>query len=235
MRWTRIFATAACVAGVIVALRFYPSKPHPDANAAVTAEDQVYEAVVREMVAPMREQHRVSQLVFDDRLMTNALNGTEPNSCRQRARDSLRLGSNTPPPYNSLADKIYRYVTSGADVADVELRADTVDDFVEKSCIAGRLPQTFHTDLPRTFIPSRSVHFAGWIFQKDGSKSFEQLFPGARGIISLSPVGFDERMDQAIVSTSYVCGGVCGNGSVYVLTKRWGRWEVAKQWGRWTS
>lgn len=187
------------------------------------------------MIAPMREQYRVSQLVFADRLLTNAMKGPDLNSCRRSARDSLSLPSNTPPPYNSLADKIYRYVTRGADVEDIELRTDTVEDFVEKSCVAGHLPQTFHTDLPRTFIPPGSVHFAGWISQKKGSKSFEQLFPGAPGIISLSPVGFDKRMDQAIVSTSYVCGGLCGIGSVYVLTKKWGRWEVAKQWGRWIS
>jgi hypothetical protein len=41
--------------------------------------------------------------------------------------------------------------------ADGSLRADTIQDFLEKSGSAGRLSTTFHTDVPRTFIKPDSV------------------------------------------------------------------------------
>jgi hypothetical protein len=127
----------------------------------------------------------------------------------------------------------YRVLTRSAD--DRSLRADAIQDFLEKSRTVGRLPQTFHTDLPRTFIEAESVRFNFWPIEKNGPKSFEQLFPGASGIISFSHVGFDSTLHEAIVSTSFVCGVLCGTGSRYVLRKKSGRWEVVNKLIVWVS
>lgn len=69
----------------------------------------------------------------------------------------------------------------------------------------------------------------------DESKSFEQLFPGASGIISFSHVGFDSTLHEAIVADSFVCGMLCGSGDRYVLRKIKGQWEVVNKWMVWES
>jgi len=227
-------ATAACAAiGITLLYWSYLSKRFPNEKRVSAAEDEVYEAVVRDMVTPIHdEQVQISQLVFDDTVLTNLRLGADIESCKESARKNLRL-ENTTLPYNSLADKVYRALTLSS--YDDSLRADTIEDFLEKSCTVGRLPQTFHTDLPRTFIAEGSVHFSDWPIEKNGSKSFQQLFPGASGMISFSHVGFDSTLHEAIVSTAFVCGGLCGSGSRYVLRKKWGRWEVVNKWMVWVS
>jgi hypothetical protein len=71
--------------------------------------------------------------------------------------------------------------------------------------------------------------------KKNGPPAFEKLFPRAGGIISFSRVGFDSGLDEAIVSASYVCGGLCGEGWSYILKKRQGEWEVASKRMVWVS
>jgi hypothetical protein len=208
---------------------FYLSKPRRDAKAVAAAQDQVYEVVAHDIVHDMFKttdgQSQVKRLVFDEALIAGLdfISGP-PASCKENILSSLRAHRDNPP-YNSLADKIYRLVTRGGD--DSSLRADTIQDFAERACTGGRVSQAFHTDLPRTFIADDGVYF--------NANSFERLFPGASGVISFSQAGFDAGLDQAIVSTSFVCGGLCGTGEVYVLRKRWGRWRVVNQWVVWVS
>nr|HEV7953993.1 hypothetical protein [Candidatus Acidoferrales bacterium] len=171
------------------------------------------------------------QLVFDDTALSDFTTTADIKSCQDSVRKRLRLDGNNTPPFNSLADKVYRIFQGGDDSA---LRADTIQDFLEKSCTVGRLSQSFHTNSPKTFIAVGSAHFSDLIVS-DGSKSFEQLFPGASGIISFSHVGFDPTLHEAIVSVSFVCGGLCGSGQRYVLKKKRGRWEVVSKLTLWVS
>lgn len=228
-------AIAASVAVALVLLWwFYLSIPRRDAKAVAASEDEVYQAVVRVMLGTAQGQSEDKQLVFDDALLVglDVISGPVPASCKQNVLSSLRLRRDSPP-FNSLADKTYRLLTRGGD--DYSLRADTIRDFAERACTGGRVSQAFHTDLPRTFIADDSVYFEGLPTRNKNAKSFERLFPGAPGIISFSHVGFDTSLDEAIVSTSFICGGLCGSGEVYVLKKRWGRWRVVNQWNVWVS
>lgn len=230
--WIAIAASVA-VAQVLL-WWFYLSIPRRDAKAVAAGEDEVYQAVVRVMLGTAHGQSQDKQLVFDDALLVglDVISGPVPASCKQNVLSSLRLRRDSPP-FNSLADKIYRLLTRGGD--DYSLRADTIRDFAERACTGGRVSQAFHTDLPRTFIADDSVYFEGLPTRNKNAKSFERLFPGAPGIISFSHVGFDTSLDEAIVSTSFICGGLCGSGEVYVLKKRWGRWQVVNQWNVWVS
>lgn len=208
------------------------SKSMPTENEIAAAEDEIYEAVVHHIVTPVSGKPRVSQLVFADTLRTELEPGGDIESCKKSTRKDLSLEI-APPVYNSLGDKAYRFFSRAN--YDSALREDTIQSFLERSCTAGPLSQTFHTDLPRTFIPEDSVHFRGWPRQKDESNSFERLYPGASGIISLSRVGFDSTLDEAIVSTGFVCGGLCGTGYRYTLRKKSGRWEVVGGLMVWVS
>jgi len=234
MRHRAWIATLACVAiGLALVYCFHFSKLYPDEKRVLAAEDEVYEAVVRDMVAPTGHGHApVSELVFDDTVSNYLTPGTDIKSCEERACRYLRL-ENSKLPYDSFADKIYRALTRSG--YDGSLRADTIQDFLHKSCTVGRLSQTFHTDLPRTFIAVESVSFNDVPIEKNGPPPFKQQYPGAGGIISFSHVVFDPTLHEAIVSVSFVCGGLCGSGNRYVLRKKSGRWEVVNKWMVWVS
>jgi len=229
-RW--IVALVCSAVAITLLSWFHPLKSRPDEKKVSAAQDEVYEAVVRDMVTPTSGQSKLRQLVFDDAVLTEVEPGADITSCKETARKRLSL-ENSKLPYDSLADKIYRVFALSA--YDDSLRADTIQDFLEKSCAPGRLSQTFHADLPRTFISGESVHFEGWPVEKNGSKSFKELFPGSGGIISFSRVGFDSTLREAIVATAFVCGGLCGSGNRYVLRKKRGRWEVVNKWNVWVS
>jgi hypothetical protein len=190
------------------------SRTPPSPRAVASAQDEVYETVVRDMVASMHRRADINHLVFDDTVLNELSTGADLQSCEERVRTDLRLES------NALSDRLYRLLTrSGYD----SLRADTIHNFLEKACTTGPLSQTFRTDLPRTVVAAGSLRFDG------GSKSFQELFPRATGIISFSYVGFDSTLSEAIVSSAHFCGGLCGTGSRYVLRKQWGRWEVVNK------
>jgi hypothetical protein len=156
---------------------FYLSKSRPDDKTVSTVEDEVYETVVRDMVTPTHGQPNTSQLVFDDTVLTDLTTEADMNSCKERVRKRLPLQSNTPE-FDSLADKIYRVLTRGYGYDDGLLRADTVQDFIVKSCSEGHLSRTFHTDFPRTFVDRDSVAFDIVPNQKNASKDFRQTFQG---------------------------------------------------------
>lgn len=215
-----LIAGCLVVTAVVYCTMHLRSRTPPSPQAVASAEDEVYEAVVRDMVTSMHRQADINHLVFDDTALTELSAGADSQSCKERVRTNLRLES------SALSDRLYRLLTrSGYD----SLRADTIYNFLEKSCTAGPLSQTFRTDLPRTFVAAGSLRFDG------GPKSFQELFPGAIGIISFSYVGFDSTLREAIVSTANFCGGLCGTGSRYVLRKQWGRWEVVNKRVVWVS
>jgi hypothetical protein len=234
MHYRSWIAAVPCAAlAVTFLLSCNSSKARPSEAEIAVAENEVYEAVVRDMVPQTSDgQAHVIQLVFNDALLTSLTTGPDLKSCEERTSMDLRLESGKLP-YNSLGDKIYRVFTRSGH--DDSLRADTIQDFVEKSCTAGHLSHTFHTDLPRTFVAAKSVRFRDWPIEKNGPLPFEQQFPGTNGMISFSHVGFDSSLQEAMVTVSFICGGLCDSGDRYVLRKESGRWEVVNKWMLWIS
>jgi hypothetical protein len=226
---------AGCLAATSVAYCAIHLRSRAPASpqAVASAEDEVYEAVIREMVTPNHRYAHTSQLVFGNTVLTDLTIGEDNKSCQDSLR-KRRLLEDSTPPYNSLLDKIYRALTGGQwDTGS--LRADTIQDFVEKSCTVGRLSTTFHTDFPRAFVDRDSFGFDMVPNQKNTPKDFIQAFPGASGIISLSRVGFDSTLHEAIVSSAFVCGMLCGEGRRHILRKTRGKWVVVQSSIVWIS
>ena len=150
-----LIAGCLAVTAVVYCTTHLRSRAPASPQAVASAEDEVYEAVVRDMVTPTDGQAHISQLVFDDTVLTDPTTGEDKKSCQETVRKRRLLDGSTPP-YNSLLDKIYRVLTGGWwDTGS--LRVDTIQDFSEKSCTVGRLSTTFHTDFPRVFINPDSV------------------------------------------------------------------------------
>lgn len=57
--------------------------------------------------------------------------------------------------------------------------------------------------------------------------SFHSRYLNSRGIIGLSAIGFNARMDQALLYARELCAGECGGG-FYLLTKEDGVWTIAE-------
>jgi hypothetical protein len=227
-------APVICAAIAITLLcLFYLSESRPDEKKVTAAEDEVYEAVVGHMVTQTHGQPKITQIVFDDRVLTGLTKEANIKSCQGGFRKLYRLEISTPP-YNSLIDKIYRILTGGWWNSGL-LRDDTIQDFLDKSCTEGHLSRTFHTDFPKTFVDHDSVEFDIVPNQKNGRKDFRMIFPGASGIISLSRVGFDSSLHKAIVSSAFVCGMLCGEGRTYILRKTRGKWVVVQSSIVWIS
>ncbi len=229
-----LLASVACIAiGMSFVWWFDVSESRPDESRVSAAQDGVYEAVVRDMTTPTHEPPRVRQLVFGDMALSDLAPGANIQSCEEGVRKGYRLQGNEPPPFNSFTDKVYRAVTRRR--IDGTLPEDTIQDFLEKSCSIARLSHAFHTDVPRTFVQPASVRFADWVDEKDSSPSLKQQFPGAPGIISFSRVGFDPTLHEAIVSTAFVCGMLCGTGQRYILRRTFGAWEIVDKCIIWLS
>jgi hypothetical protein len=209
---------------------FYP-KDLREESAVSTAEDDVYEAVVRDMTSTGQARADLKQLVFDETVLNGHLGGDAAKACKESVLKQRQWVDK--PPYNSVADKIYRALTGGS--YDAFPQADTIQDFAQKSCSGDSLSRTFHTDSPRVFVDPDAFFMDVVPIRKNTLRDFQQTFPEAAGIISLSRVGFDSRLDEAIVSTSFVCGGLCGSGRLYILRKKQGRWQVIGNSTVWIS
>lgn len=55
------------------------------------------------------------------------------------------------------------------------------------------------------------------------------------GLFSLSEIVFDRQHSHAVVAYSFVCGGLCGNGSTLILKKVGQKWKVSRRCGGWVS
>jgi hypothetical protein len=73
--------------------------------------------------------------------------------------------------------------------------------------------------------------------QKIADEQLDQSVKSAfdTGLFTLSEIAFDREHRRAVVSYSFVCGGLCGNGSTLVLRKVGHNWKVLKRCGGWVS
>ncbi len=76
-----IGATAFSATAITLLLWHFLST-RPDEKAVLAGEDEVYEAVVRDMVTPLHGPAKISQLVFDDAVIAENGNGQDIKSCK---------------------------------------------------------------------------------------------------------------------------------------------------------
>jgi hypothetical protein len=69
--------------------------------------------------------------------------------------------------------------------------------------------------------------------RKVSDKELDQAY--ATALFTLSEIVFDKPHRHAIVSYSFYCGALCGQGSILLLEKVGDRWTVEKACGGWIS
>lgn len=101
---------------------------------------------------------------------------------------------------------------------------ELVDPDKQQETIKGNDPQ----ELVKKVVDDREV-----VTDKQIDESVKHAFH--TGLFTLSEIVFDKEHRRAIVTYSFVCGSLCGNGNTLVL-KRTGRgWRVTKRCGGWVS
>lgn len=65
--------------------------------------------------------------------------------------------------------------------------------------------------------------------------AFYRDYPEAAGFFTLSKVGFNADMTQAIVYRAFSCGDTCGYGSYVLLVKAGGAWRIVGEARPWVS
>ncbi|MFC2065182.1 hypothetical protein ACFLXB_08830 [Chloroflexota bacterium] len=115
-----------------------------------------------------------------------------------------------------------------------DLSSDTLADFrarndeshlIRTSMILGTRYNLFSTeDMQNLFRENQN----GWDI-------FYDRFPEAPGIITLSKVGFNDEMDQALVYLGIQSHWLAGAGTYYLLTRKDGNWFVLQEVMIWIS
>lgn len=96
-------------------------------------------------------------------------------------------------------------------------------------------PFDFHLVDPKAGEKEVSDNDPGKAIQKGRSvdEAVENGF--AHGLLTLGEIQFDTIHTHALVSFSFVCGALCGNGTTVLLEKRDGAWKKKAQCGGWVS
>ena len=115
-----------------------------------------------------------------------------------------------------------------------ELGESTLEDFRSKNRIQYLLhPRMFRT---RVKIVMLSEEQAEEMFRRrNGWQAFYTRYPGARGILRLSRVGFNRSRSQALVYAAFSEDYLAGRGYYLLLTKTGGTWSVTRGMLAWIS
>lgn len=116
----------------------------------------------------------------------------------------------------------------------LHLSADTLSDFKDRN--GQSYPLKASMILERRYI-LLSEKDKQELFQvnQSGWDVFYNRYPEAPGIITISRVGFNEQMDQALVYLGIQSHWLAGSGNFYLLNKIDGKWVVDQQVMTWIS
>lgn len=103
-------------------------------------------------------------------------------------------------------------------------------DFRKKNKLPYPLRRSFDVGSKYVLISERDIKRLG--AGKDSRPNwagFDAKYPGSSGDVSFSRVGFNSRMNRAVVYVVYgMCGLGCGEGMCIFLTKENGIWKIKK-------
>ena len=108
----------------------------------------------------------------------------------------------------------------------VGVDSSTVANFVAVSRRRVATCRRFPAGTPLVIVTDGAFASLPGVFDEHW-RAFLNAFPQTRGIASVSSIGFSDDQRQALLSLTYLCGRLCGYGSL-VLVERGadGRWRV---------
>jgi hypothetical protein len=115
-----------------------------------------------------------------------------------------------------------------------DVAADTADGFRRRNAEASALVGNLDLGAPYTLM-SRDEMSGLFSQNQDGWQLFYERFPDAPGITTVSRVGFNQGMDQALVYVGTQSHWLAGAGYYLLLNKVDGAWVIDQQVMTWIS
>jgi hypothetical protein len=110
---------------------------------------------------------------------------------------------------------------------------ETLSDFQEKNKKSYPIERAFKLSLPYVLFGEKEDKE---IFQDAQSwRDFYKRYPDSQGLITLSKVGFDSGMSQALVYVGNQQAGLGGAGYYVLLSKKNDTWSIQERYGAWIS
>lgn len=104
------------------------------------------------------------------------------------------------------------------------LRA-AINDYIDKNVTSRTLQSRFPMEQPYLLVSFSGLRgFFERYGMIEGWKMFHRYYPGSRGYLTLSAVGFNPLRTVAVVYACYLCGPSCGKDGFHVLHKVDGAW-----------
>jgi hypothetical protein len=113
---------------------------------------------------------------------------------------------------------------------------DTIEDFRVKRPVC--LSPSFNLPVKYVFLSGQDydrIFSGGNKNPVEAWREFREKYPDSNGILSLSNVGFNRGMNQALVEVDQTRGSLDGVGRFFLLKKENGRWEVTNHLDVWYS
>jgi hypothetical protein len=118
--------------------------------------------------------------------------------------------------------------------SDSSAAPDTFGDYAEKAHSACPVKPEFGDPNSYKVIERNEVDnffkngFSGW-------QEFYKKYPKSSGYWEFSRPGYNATRDEALLYVDHYCGGDCGTGYLYVLSKQRGKWTVKHHLMLWIS
>ncbi len=116
-----------------------------------------------------------------------------------------------------------------------KLSKDIINDYQSKDENNLKLKDNFSVQNKVLFLSEKEESQFFRKVQENGWVKFHKKYPKAKGIISFSRIGFNQEHTQALVSVSFGCGFLCGEGNFILLQKANGKWTIQNKIGLWVS
>lgn len=110
----------------------------------------------------------------------------------------------------------------------------TLDDYQTKNGESRSLTRNFDLKVNYVLL-SKTENDVIFKEGPGGWKAFYEKYPDSSGYVGFSRVGFNRKMNQALVYVVHGCGGLCGTGNYVLLVKENGLWKVHKELNMWVS
>ena len=162
-------------------------------------------AVYDTLIERMYVRDQVEQFVIKDQTSLDSFNEDELDSIFQRVSRKL-----------------------------IALQKTTFNDFQGKNKEPQRLDESFNLSIHYVLISK--VEEDELLYKSaDGWAAFYKKYPKSQGIITLSRVGFNPEMNQALVYIGNQSGPKSGAGYYVLLSRENGTWVIKDRYGAWLS
>ncbi|MGO9336941.1 MAG: hypothetical protein ACLPY1_05470 [Terracidiphilus sp.] len=147
----------------------------------------------------------------------------------EKAKINLRVLTD---PVTAVGDSLDKRCLKGL---SMEPLAAGVAHRIRKEDLARLGPFEFRLIEPKAGANEVSDNDPGKAIQKGEAVDAAVENGFAHGLLTVGEIQFDKTHTHALVSFSFVCGRLCGNGTTMLLEKTGGIWRKKAQCGGWVS